>query len=74
MTSDSNSTRPRYVCPHCGSAEVRGDFDTYPVFLAEGNRIVYQRSESTDAGVLELYCNVCHELIVDDLGDDVVIQ
>ncbi len=63
----------RYACPHCGSNEVRGDFDTYPVFLAEGDRLVYQRLESTHAGVLELYCNFCHELITDDL-DDVLIE
>ena len=68
MTTDIND-RPKYACPYCGSAEVRGDFDAYPVFLADGDKLVYLRSETTDAGVLELYCNSCHDLITDDLDD-----
>ena len=74
MNSNRNYDIPRYACPHCGSTEVRGDFDTYPVFLAEDNKIVYQRLESTDAGVSELYCNSCHELIVDGLSADLDIE
>ena len=67
MTIDNNDNRPRYACSICGSDEVRGNFDTYPVFLAEGDRLVYRRLESTDAGIEALYCNECHEQIeIDD--------
>ena len=74
MNSDNINDPSRYACPHCGSTEVRGDFDSYPVFLADGDKLIYLRSETTDAGVLELYCNFCHELIADGLGADLVIE
>lgn len=73
MTTN-NDASPKYACPHCASTEVRGDFDAYPVFRAEEDKIVYLRSETTDAGVLELYCNSCHELIADGLGADLLIE
>lgn len=38
-------------------------------FLAEGDRLIYQRLESTDAGVEALYCNECHEQIEIDDGE-----
>ena len=50
---------PKYACRYCGSDEVRGDFDTYQVFRAEGDKIVFQRSECPDGSVLALYCNQC---------------
>ena len=67
MTSENNATSPRFACKECGSDEVRGDFDTYPVFRAEDDKMVFLRTESTDAGVLELYCNSCGEEINEDL-------
>ena len=67
MTSENNATSPRFACKECGSDEVRGDFDTYPVFRAEDDKIVFLRTESTDTGVLELYCNSCGEEINEGL-------
>ena len=40
MTSENNATSPKFACKECGSDEVRGDFDTYPVFRAEDDKIV----------------------------------
>ena len=67
MTSDNTATPPKYDCTECGSTEVRGDFDTYQVFLAEGDKLVHLRSEFTDPALLHLYCNRCHVEIEADL-------
>ena len=56
-------TLPKYACRNCGSHEVRGDFDTYPVFQAEGDKLVFQRKECPDGSVLVFYCTDCHEPI-----------
>ena len=58
---------PKYACRNCGSDEVRGDFDTYQVYRAEGDRLVHLRSEFTDPAILALYCAECHEPI--EIGD-----
>ena len=73
MTSENNATSPRFACKECGSDEVRGDFDAYPVFRAEDDKIVFLRSELTCAGVLELYCNSCGEEIDEEL-DGITIE
>ena len=73
MTPANTEIRPKYACTECGSTEVRGDFDTYQVYQAEGNKLVHLRSEWTDPAILELYCNVCHVEIEVDL-DGVVIE
>lgn len=73
MTSANLATRPKYACPECGSTEVRGDFDTYQVFLAEGDKLMHLRSECTDPDILRLYCNSCHVEIEADL-DGVEIE
>ena len=67
MTSENNATSPRFACKECGSDEVRGDFDTYPVYRAEDDKIVFIRTELTDIGVTELYCNSCGEGIDENL-------
>ena len=67
MTSANTETRPKYACPECGSTEVRGDFDTYQVYLAEGDRLIHLRSEFTDPAILALYCNMCDVEIDADL-------
>ena len=69
MSADNAVERPKYACPHCGSTEVRGEFDSYPVFRAEENNLVYARSETIVSGLSELLCNVCHNFITDDLYD-----
>ena len=69
MSSDNTTPSPKYACKECGSDEVRGDFDTYPVFRAEDDKIVFLRSELTDTGVMELYCNSCGEEIDEDLAE-----
>lgn len=68
MSVDDNKALPKYACPRCGSYEVRGDFDTYQVYLAEGDKLIHLRSEWTDPAVLALYCNMCNERIeIEDL-------
>ena len=73
MISENNATSPKYACKECGSDEVRGDFDTYPVYLAEGDKLVFLRTELTDIGVMELYCNSCGEEIDENL-DGITIE
>lgn len=73
MTYANTETLPKYACPKCGSREVRGDFDTYQVYLAEGDKLVHLRSEMTDPAILELYCNACGIEIEADL-DEVHIE
>lgn len=73
MTTDNT---PKYACRLCGSNEIRGEFDSYPVFQAEGDRLVFLRMDSIPGGLSELYCNFCHESIdveYEKLGDIEVI-
>ena len=69
MNANNSETQPKYACPHCGSIEVRGDFDSYPVFRAEGDKLVYTRAETIVSGLSVLYCNACHDFITNDLYD-----
>ena len=73
MSSEESATSPKFACKECGNDEVRGDFDTYPVFSAEDDKIVFLRTELTDTGVMELYCNSCGEEIDEDL-DGITIE
>lgn len=69
MTSQRNDPLPQYACRICGSGEIRGEPDSYPVFRAEDDKIVYLRSETLPGGLSYLYCNECDEPIeADDLG------
>ena len=70
-TCNVEESQARYACPHCGSDEVRGDFDTYQVYRAEGDRLIHLRSEWTDPAVLALYCEACGEQIEIDGLDDI---
>ena len=72
MTTDIND-RPKYACAICGSDEVRGDFDTCPVLRAEGNKIIYLRSE-TYPEISALYCNFCHEDLEIENIDELIIE
>ena len=72
MTTDIND-RPKYACSHCGNAEVRGDFDTCPVFRAEGERIIYLRSETYPL-IDAFYCNRCHADIEIENIDELIIE
>lgn len=73
MNSIGDDTRPKYACTRCGSNEVRGDFDTCPVFRAEGDKIIYLRSE-TYPELCALYCNSCHEDIEIENIDELIIE
>ena len=73
MNSDSNDDLPKYACSHCGHNEVRGDFDTCPVFMAEGDKIIYLRSE-TYPDLSALYCNFCHRDIEIENIDELIIE
>lgn len=69
MTSQRNDPLPQYACRICGSDEIRGEPDSYPVFRAEDDKIVYLRSETYDNDLSDLICNECHEPIeVADYG------
>ena len=70
MKSVNNEARPKYACGQCGSVEVRGDFDTYQVYLAEGDKLIHLRPEFTDPAILALYCNSCDErIVIEDRGE-----
>lgn len=56
MTTEST---PKYACRLCGSADIRGGLDSYPVFQAEGDMLVYRRSEPSGWGIEYLYCLQC---------------
>ena len=74
MTTENSSDRPKYACDQCGNDEVRGDFDTYQVYRAEGDRLIHLRSEATDPAILELYCNSCGaEIWLEDLDEVEII-
>ena len=69
MTYQYNEPLPKYACRECGSDEIRGESDSYPVFRAEDDKIVYLRSETLPGGPSYLYCNECEEPIeADDIG------
>lgn len=69
MTSQRNDPLPQYACRICGSDEIRGEPDSYPVFRAEDDKIVYLRSETYDNDLSDLICNECLEPIeVADFG------
>ncbi len=73
MNFYGDDTRPKYACARCGSNEVRGEFDTCPVFRAEGDRIIYLRSE-TYPDLSALYCNNCHADIEIENIDALIIE
>lgn len=70
MNSHNDETIPKYGCRRCGSVEVRGGFDTYQVYRAEGDKLIHLRSEFTDPAILSLYCNECDGRIeIEELAD-----
>ena len=69
MNANITDIGSRLTCPRCGTTEVRGDLDTYPVFGVDGRRLIYLRSESVPGGITALYCNSCHGFITDELED-----
>ena len=75
MTSENNANSPKYACKECGNDEVRGDFDTYQVYRAEGDKLIHLRSEFTDPAIMALYCNdfSCGARIYEDL-DEVIFD
>ena len=69
MTTDNT---PQYACRLCGSDEIRGDFDSYAVYRAEGDSLVFLYSELTDPIATSLYCVRCGgrlELTQEELGN-----
>ena len=73
MSTENINVHPKFACGRCGSTEVRGDFDTYQVYLAEGDKLIHLRSEFTDPAILSLYCNHCqYEIEIEDLGEIVI--
>lgn len=69
MKADQNESRPKYGCADCGSDEVRGDFDTYQVFIAKGDKLIHIGSDFVAGGITGLYCLGCGESIeVEDCG------
>ncbi len=73
MSTKNTDARPKFACGNCGSTEVREDFDTYQVYLAEGDKLIHLRSEWTDPAILSLHCNHCqHKIEIYDLGEIVI--
>ena len=70
MKLNNSTESPRYGCRQCGSVKLRGGFDTFQVFRAEGDVVVHLGSEFSASGLLELICYECgKEIEVDDLGE-----
>ncbi len=61
--SDEADPLPKYACQGCGATEVRGDPDTYPVYEAEGDKLLFRRTETTDFVSSALFCTDCGEEI-----------
>ena len=73
MRTANTESRPKYACHVCGSDEVRTDPETYQVFLAQGDKLIFLRSDFNASGLSTIYCNECDEEIeVENLGDVVV--
>ena len=70
-TDAGNGADPaKYACRRCGSTELHGGLDTYQVYLAEGDKLSYLRSEYADPEILALYCNICGaEIEVEDFSE-----
>ena len=67
---DPKRIAPEVCLRRMRSDEVRGDFDTYQVYRAEGDNLIHLRSEFTDPAVLALYCTECGERIgIENLSD-----
>ena len=63
---------PKYACPLCGSIEVLGPIDTYPIYVAEGDYLYFSHSEIADSDDLALSCRGCGEAIeIDDTSEEV---
>ena len=73
MNPENTGALPKFACKECGSLEVRNDFDTYQVFLAEDDKLIHLRSEFTDPAILRLYCNFCGEQIDADLDNALIV-
>ena len=68
--SEAKKTAPKYACPNCGGDEVHSDLNAHDVFRAEGDKIVYLRSNSLDGLVMQLFCVRCGEEVpLDDKSD-----
>ena len=69
-TSAGNGDDPaKYACRTCGSIEVATKTETWAVFRAEGDQLLYLRDESPVTGLSSLFCNECGEDIeVQDYG------
>ena len=74
MASDDSPTFPKYGCRNCGSDTLGGGLDTFPVFQAKGEVIVYLRSETLDLGILKLFCYQCHEEIEVESWEELTIE
>ena len=70
MISNDDTAFPKYGCRQCGSVKLRGNFDTFQVFRAEGEVIVHLGSEYLVSGLLGLFCYECDgEIAAESLGD-----
>lgn len=61
MLDSSNQVLHKYQCRACGCVEVAGGLDSYPIFRAEGEKLVYVRTVSYDADISSLTCAECGE-------------
>ncbi len=72
MDHSTDNSSPKYACTVCGNNEIRSTYNTYQVFIAEKNKLIYTRTESDDLGLL-LYCNSCHEPIeIKDMNELII--
>lgn len=57
--SDDNQV-PKYACPHCGCREFCTTPDEYSIYLADGDELLFQRTELCNDGI-RLSCRECGE-------------
>ena len=65
--SETKEATPKYACPSCGGDEVHSDLNAYDVYRAEGDKLVFLRSDGLDGLVTQLFCVNCGEEV--PIGD-----
>lgn len=62
--------KPKYACPKCGETTLVTELDSYGIYKAEGDVIVYQKHKLDDNAV-KLRCSKCWEDMPRDWWDGV---
>ena len=52
---------PKYACPKCGAAEFITAPNSYDLFEAVGDKLLWRKTESGDSDEDALFCRECGE-------------